>query len=48
MKESENIDKYLDFAREMKALRNAKVTIRTIVVGGFETVTNGELEIRKN
>ena len=39
LKESEKKDKYLDFARELKKLRNMKVTIIPIVTGAFDTVT---------
>ena len=37
-------DKYLDFARESKKLRNIKVTIIPIVIGAFGTVTKGLLK----
>ena len=39
---------YLDFARELKKLRNIQVTIIPIVIGAFGTVTKGlqkELEV---
>ena len=39
LKESEKMDKYLDFARELKKLWNMKVTIIPIVIGAFVTVT---------
>ena len=39
LKESEKNDKYLDLARELKKLRNMKVTIIPIVIGAFGTVT---------
>ena len=51
LKESEKKDKYLDLARELKKLRNMKVTIIPIVIGTLGTVTEGlvkglvELEI---
>ena len=38
LKESEKRDKYLDLARELKKLRNMKVTI-PIVIGALGTVT---------
>ena len=41
LKESEKRDKYLDLARELKKLRNMKVTIIPIVIGAFGTVTKG-------
>ncbi len=34
----QKIDKYLDFARELKKLFNMKVTVMRIVVGALETV----------
>ena len=40
-KEYEKKDKYLDLARELKKLWNIKVTIITIVIGAFGTVTKG-------
>ena len=39
LKECEKRDKYLDLARELKKLRNIKVTIISIVIGDFGTVT---------
>ena len=39
--ESENKDKYLDLARELKKLWNMKVTVIPIVIGAFGTVTKG-------
>ena len=39
MKESEKIDKYLDFARELKKMWNTMVTVIPIVVIALETVT---------
>ena len=39
LKESEKKDKYLNLARELKKLRNTKVTIISIVIGVFGTVT---------
>ena len=41
LKESEKKDKYLDLARELKKLRNMKVTVIPIVIGTLGTVTNG-------
>ena len=52
LKECEKRDKYLDLARELKKLRNMKVTIIAIVIGALGTVTKGlvqglkDLEIR--
>ena len=39
LKECEKRDMYLDLARELKKLRNMKVTIVPIVIGAFGTVT---------
>ena len=39
LKESENRDKYLDFAGELKQLWNMKVTVILIVTGALGTVT---------
>ena len=44
MKECEKKDKYLDLARELKKLWNMKVTIISIVIGAFGTVTKGLLK----
>ena len=44
LKECEKRDKYLDLARELKKLRNMKVTIIPIVIGAFVTVTKGLLK----
>ena len=41
LKECEKRDKYLDLARELKNLWNMKVTIISIVIGDFGTVTKG-------
>ena len=41
MKECEKKDKYLDLARELKKLKNMKVSIVPIVIGAFGTVTDG-------
>ena len=41
LKEREKKDNYLDLARELKKLWNMKVTIVTIVIGAFGTVTKG-------
>ena len=52
IKESENRDKYLDLARELKKLRNMKVMVIQIVVGALGTMPKGlvkgleDLEIR--
>ena len=43
LKEYEKKDKYLDLARELKKLRNMKVTIIPIVSGALGTVTKGLL-----
>ena len=46
-------DKYLDFAKELKKLRDMKVTIIPIVIGALDTIPKGlvqgleELEIRE-
>ena len=39
MKESENMDKYLDLAGELKKLLNLRVTVIPIAVGALETGT---------
>ena len=44
LKECEKRDKYLDLARELKKLWNMKVTIISIVIGAFGTVTKGLLK----
>ena len=44
LKEYEKRDKYLDLARELKKLRNMKVTIIPIVVNDFGMVTKGLLK----
>ena len=44
LKESEKKDKYLDLARELKKLRNMKVTIVPIVIGALGTITKGLLK----
>ena len=44
LKKSEKKDKYLDLAREIKKLRNMKVTIVRIVIGALGTVTKGLLK----
>ena len=52
LKEGEKKDKYLDLARELKRLRNMKVTVIPIVIGVLSTVIKGlgprlgDLEIR--
>ena len=44
LKEYEKRDKYLDLARELKKQWKMKVTIITIVIGAFGTVTKGLLK----
>ena len=44
LKETEKKDKYPNFAGELKKLRNMKVTIITIVIEVFGTVTKGLLK----
>ena len=44
LKESEKKDKYLDLARELKKLWNMKVTIVTIVIGAFGSISKGLLK----
>ena len=44
LKVYEKRDKYLDLARELKKLKNLKVTIIPIVIGAFGTVTKGLLK----
>ncbi len=44
LKECEKRDKYFDLARELKKLWNMKVTIISIVIGAFGTVTKGLLK----
>ena len=44
LKECEKKDKYLNLSRELKKLRNMKVTIIPIVIGAFGTVTKGLLK----
>ena len=41
LKESEKRDNYLDLARELKKLRNMKVTVISIVIGALGTFTKG-------
>ena len=41
LKESEKKDKYLDLTRELKKLRNMKVTLKPIVIGALGTITEG-------
>ena len=48
LKEYEKKDKYLDLARELKKLRNMKVTIAPIVIGAFGTITKGYLKRQEN
>ena len=43
LKECEKKDKYLDITWELKRLWNMKVTIATIVIGAFGTITKGLL-----
>ena len=44
LKECEKKDKYLDLTRELKKLWNMQVTIISIVIGAFGTVTEGLLK----
>ena len=44
LKESEKKDQYLDLARELKKIRNMKVTNAPIMIGAFGTVTKGLLK----
>ena len=44
LKECEKKDKYLDLARELKKLWNMQVTIVSIVIGAFGTITKGLLK----
>ena len=44
LKECEKKDKYLNLVRELKKLRNMKVTIVPIVIGAFSTITKGLLK----
>ena len=44
LKERVKKDKYLDLARELKKLWNMKVTILTILIGAFGTITKGLLK----
>ena len=51
LRESEKKDKFLELARELKKLRNMKVTIIQIMIGVFSIVKGllkglGDLEIR--
>ena len=48
LKECEKKDKYLDLARELKKQWNMKVTIVSIVIGAFGTVTEGLLKGRED
>ena len=41
LKECEKKDKYFDLARELKKLLNMQVTIISVVIGAFGTVTKG-------
>ena len=47
LKEREKKDKYLNLARELKKLRNMKVTIIPIVIDAFGTVTKGLLRDKR-
>ena len=38
IKENENRDKYSDLARELRKLWNMRVTVKSIVIGAFETL----------
>ena len=44
LKECKTKDKYLDLARELKKLWNIRVTIVSIVIGAFGTITKGLLK----
>ena len=44
LKEYEKKDKYLDLARELQKLWDMKVTIISIAIGAFGTVTKGLLK----
>ena len=44
LKECEKKNKYLDLDRDLKNLRNMKVTIVPIVIGALGTVTKGLLK----
>ena len=46
MKESEKIDKYLDFGRKLKKLWNMKVTVITIAVFTLATVFKSLEELK--
>ena len=48
LKENEYKDKYLDFAKQMKKVRNKKLTIIPIVIGVFDTVTKWFLKGQKD
>ena len=39
--DSKKRDKYLDFARELRKLRNIRVMVIPIVIGPFQTVPKG-------
>ena len=41
LKESEQKDRFLDLARELKKVRNMKVTAISVVIGVLSTVTKG-------
>ena len=41
LKESKERDKYLDLSRELKKLRNIKVTVKPIVIGALCPVNKG-------
>ena len=38
MKEGKKLNKYIDFARELKKLRNMRMMVIPIIFGAFETV----------
>ena len=44
LKECEKKDKYVDLAKELKKLWNMRVTIISIVIGAFGTITKGLLK----
>ena len=40
-KENEKRDKYLDLARELKMLRNMKVSVIPVIIGALGTIPEG-------
>ena len=47
-KETEKKDKYLNLAKELKKLRNVKVMILPIIIGGLGLVTKGVIQGLEN